>query len=276
MEHLQYKFDDLKIKNNNYILQLVFNKKLSEVYHSHNFYEMLIILQGEVIHTINSNDYKMSKGDGVLLFPGDEHYFKWQSADLELLGLSVLKDEFEIFYKGFDFGYLNHAKKPTTTFFFSCEYELVEIQHMAMKYYKKPDNFLDCKLLLCFILHNMFDLHLKDDSAIPTSLKNAVKSMREPNNIKEGLSALLRLSNYSYPHLYRLFKKYYHQTPHDFILNLRLESAYSQLVFSDLSIEKIMLNLGYSSLSNFHSIFKKKYGMTPNELRKQNVLQKTI
>jgi YesN/AraC family two-component response regulator len=35
------------------------------------------------------------------------------------------------------------------------------------------------------------------------------------------------------------------------------------------SVEEIMFNVGYTDISYFYRVFKKKYGMTPNQYRCQ-------
>lgn len=53
-----------------------------------------------------------------------------------------------------------------------------------------------------------------------------------------------------------------------FIMRRKLEEAKSLLRYTDKSISEISEYLCFSSQSYFQNVFKKKYGVTPNEFRK--------
>lgn len=54
----------------------------------------------------------------------------------------------------------------------------------------------------------------------------------------------------------------------EFIMRCKLEEAKSLLSYTDKSISEISNYLCFSSQAYFQNVFKKKYGMTPNEYRK--------
>lgn len=93
-----YDFETLKrSQKTKYILQIVANRRLSNIYHSHNFYEWVILLNGNCKQKINNRIFDMNKNDCVLLCPGDYHSFVWQSDDTEIVSLSVEKKELKTF-----------------------------------------------------------------------------------------------------------------------------------------------------------------------------------
>jgi YSIRK-targeted surface antigen transcriptional regulator len=55
----------------------------------------------------------------------------------------------------------------------------------------------------------------------------------------------------------------------DFIMRRKLEEAKSLLSFTDKSISEISEYLCFSSQSYFQNVFKKKYGITPNQYRRK-------
>jgi transcriptional regulator GlxA family with amidase domain len=57
---------------------------------------------------------------------------------------------------------------------------------------------------------------------------------------------------------------------HDYILKLRLETAYNDVILTSRALEEISESVGYSSFSHFNKICKKKYGVTPAVLRKEH------
>lgn len=70
--------------------------------------------------------------------------------------------------------------------------------------------------------------------------------------------------------LTRNFKKMYNITVMDFIFEERMKKAVSLLHDSDKTITQIALLIGYRSVSNFSEAFARKFGYSPNALRKHN------
>ncbi len=64
------------------------------------------------------------------------------------------------------------------------------------------------------------------------------------------------------------FKYIHNKTVNDFISHKRLVKAATLLSIRELSISQIAEKVGFDSNSYFTKIFKKKYGMTPNDYRK--------
>ena len=69
-------------------------------------------------------------------------------------------------------------------------------------------------------------------------------------------------------YLSRCFKKELGFQMNEFIMRCKLEEAKSLLTYTDKSISEISNYLCFSSQAYFQNVFKKKYGITPNEYRK--------
>lgn len=67
----------------------------------------------------------------------------------------------------------------------------------------------------------------------------------------------------------RSFKKELGFSMNEFIMRCKLEEAKSLLTYTDKSISEISNYLCFSSQAYFQNVFKKKYGITPNEYRKR-------
>lgn len=68
-------------------------------------------------------------------------------------------------------------------------------------------------------------------------------------------------------YLNRIFKKETGSSLMDYVLHLRMDAAKDLLVKTSLSIGEISEKVGYNSISNFSTMFKKYLGMSPNEYR---------
>ncbi|MBC8052237.1 MAG: helix-turn-helix transcriptional regulator [Sphingobacteriaceae bacterium] len=74
--------------------------------------------------------------------------------------------------------------------------------------------------------------------------------------------------------LMRYFKLVYKQSPHQYIINKRLEFAKEQLLYTNNTFNEITYASGFECPSSFGRLFKEKFGLTPNELRKDNLFQR--
>ena len=74
--------------------------------------------------------------------------------------------------------------------------------------------------------------------------------------------------NYSRMQLSRLFKQHFGTTPHDYLLANRLLYAQNLLANTDLNTTEIAYAVGFSNLSQFNTVFKNKFGVTPGQYRK--------
>lgn len=90
------------------------------------------------------------------------------------------------------------------------------------------------------------------------------------NNYKEDISILdvADKFNISTEHLSRLLKKYTGVTYKKYLTSIRLQSAYHQLLNTDLPIIDISYSCGFSNPRAFSNAFKEKYNILPNKYRK--------
>jgi AraC family transcriptional regulator len=68
-------------------------------------------------------------------------------------------------------------------------------------------------------------------------------------------------------HLIRMFKQVYGETPHQRLLNLRMQEAARRLRSTDEDIGKIAADCGFASPAHFAASFRKYMGMTPSACR---------
>jgi AraC-like DNA-binding protein len=68
------------------------------------------------------------------------------------------------------------------------------------------------------------------------------------------------------------FKATYHKTIFEYGLDLRMEQGRKMLVETDMTLQNIAEQCGYAEQSNFGMAFKNKFGASPGEWRKANVM----
>lgn len=73
-------------------------------------------------------------------------------------------------------------------------------------------------------------------------------------------------------HLLRLFKKYYGQTPKQYLTDKRIEKSKHHLK-TGMSITETCFAVGFEDLSSFSTLFKNKTGLTPTEFKENQTLK---
>ena len=275
MKPVKYEFEEIQKRMCNhywgYILQLVQGRKLTAIYHSHDFYEIIIIARGRCSSVINEVKYDLETDTIIVLRPGDCHHFLNQSEDIIIISLSVRKSEFEAFCDVYDVHLKDELCRGEVPVVWSVQHIYLNINARYREILEDSQEY-DCKLFLAYLIKLYVEQRDRNDWELSKQFRWALKEMQKMENLKEGIQALEQLSGYSRSQLTRLMKRQFSKTPHDYILDLRLSAAYNELIFTAETIEEISEKLGYESLSHFNKIFKSKYGITPAMLRKQHCL----
>ena len=269
MSEVLYKFENIYNKTQSkYIFQYVKNRKLTNVYHSHDFYEIIYFLKGNATQIINAKEISFEPNLIVLLRPKDKHRFISQSAGTVVVSLSIQKEEFGLLAETFNSSLLTEIDDATDTIIYSKSYLLpyTSVDFEKLSFNEKEEEFKF--LLLCF-LKSYIDR--KDEKEyIPKVLSDAISEMKKTDNLRIGIDAFTELSSYSHSHLSRLIKKHFNMTLKQYINELRLQKAYHCIIFTQKSAEEISEELGFASYSHFNKIFKARFSITPASLRKQN------
>ena len=267
MSYILYEFTLLSgDSQKNYITQIVKDRRLTDIYHSHDFFELIWFLNGEGTERVNGEKLTSKKGDVLLLRPNDSHCFLSQSDDVMILSLSVKREEFEVFANAFDPRLLSALKKcpkpPHVTLTRPLDLTRLPLPEHITEY--------DSKLLLSLFLNYYIALSDKLDARekMPKMLEGALAEMNKKDNLRGGIGAFVELSHYSRSHLSRLVREYFGVTLKQYINELRLKSAYSDLILTNKPIEEISEEIGFSSFSHFQKIFKAKFSETPSVVRK--------
>lgn len=75
-------------------------------------------------------------------------------------------------------------------------------------------------------------------------------------------------------HLLRLFKRYYGQTPRQYLIEKRLEQA-KKMLLEGAKVSGTCYDVGFESPSSFSTLFKARFGLSPSEFQKRATFTKS-
>ena len=103
---------------------------------------------------------------------------------------------------------------------------------------------------------------------MPAWLDRLLDSMRQNGNYIYGVERMLKLTDKSREHTLRSIKKYTGMTATEFINGLRLSFIANMLRNSNHSVSDIIFESGFNNISWASTLFRRKFGMTMQEFRK--------
>lgn len=122
-----------------------------------------------------------------------------------------------------------------------------------------------------YYLSQFFSLLWKIDETVsktPTKykkLRSAIAQINERYNENEKVSYYAELCNMSEVSFRRLFREYTGQSPIDYRNGIRLENAKIKLQSGEFNVSEAAEASGFTNLSFFIRLYKKKYGVTPKK-----------
>ncbi len=239
--------------------------------HAHDFYELTYCMVGSATHVIKGKRYAFPEDSIFILPPKTTHYFiDFYTATA--LTVCIDSAKFKTFLDSFSLenescfqenGEPFFLKLPTSEKpYFRNLYSHIMIREPLER---TPYFYLLLsRTLACKIQQNL------DKHPIPNEFLRAISEMEKLENAREGISAFLRLTNFSHAHLCRLTKQYLHMTPHEYVNNIRLQYAHAIILEEDIRYEEVAEFVGFSSYPHFCKLFQKYFHTSPSKLRNQN------
>lgn len=104
-------------------------------------------------------------------------------------------------------------------------------------------------------------------SHVDYRIQKALRVLRNPDDPTVNSKRLASILGVSRPHLFELFRNGIGLTPKIYQDTVRMERAIVALIRSDLRIDEIAWDLGFSAPSNFTRFFLSHVGVTPQQFR---------
>jgi AraC-like DNA-binding protein/quercetin dioxygenase-like cupin family protein len=255
--------------------------------HRHEFYEINIITGGYGMHYIEEERFRVKKGQVFVIPPMVKHgYICGDGLDVFHLHIhpDYFKQNYNLLQKMEGFGVLfgfdvRQIHTNFTTYIELSDEEFDKIYN---------ENIISvCKFIHTYDLKNMIRAMSEATLLIVALCESCARSLSlmstKDRNFVESLSYIIenisgkikvddlaRVAKMSRTAYFNYFLKETGQTPAVYIMNKRLELACSRLKSTDRSIDDIATDVGFCERAHLIKCFKKRYGITPTEYRKQN------
>lgn len=265
--------------------------------HKHNFFELVYIIDGTGTHCINKNKFTYRKGNLFLITPKDFHrldvdtttkFLFIRFTDIYLKAQQRNQTNYSqndwIVKLEFIFNNTNHSpgcilKNMHDKILVGALIEGIVNENVNQHPYHQEIVQQIVNTLISIVARNIY-LGMPDnkqfDSNADESILNIIhyiqNNIYDPELLKaEKLAGHFSLSvNY----LGEYFKKHTGESLHQYIINHKLKLVETRLLYSNLRINEIALELNFTDESHLNRIFKKYKGVSPSDFRRKNIVKR--
>ena len=243
--------------------------------HRHLFYEIFYILDGSIRHCINGTEQILYPGDIVFQNLSDVHFFYRDPKTVcthrdNFFQVDFFESVCDFIGSDFKQAYMqNQLTKIVSLPFEKIERYEKQLSNIAVSIDTNSAYTLANQKTICVSLLNcLITEEIQNDiSYYPIWFKELLSRFHMNDFWRAGLDAILEPFHFSRSYMCRTFQQYMGCTMTDYLNDIRLQQAAYQLLYTDNTVLSICYAVGFSSISYFNSIFKKKYGLSPRAFR---------
>ncbi len=255
--------------------------------HMHPAVEFIYVKDGQFEIVAEQQNISAFPGDMVLFRSNTVHSLKKVSEGIGEYYVLKLSPTFlfSMFQKssiGHILPFLNSCSEANCFYPSDCQPEAIRSLWASMiKEFdaNEPSFFAMQRLLACeFILSCARHLKIETSefsyNAVGLNEPNFRLISESINYINENFASSLTAAgcaakaNLSYSHYAKLFHAVIGRSFKEYLTDLRMVNAYNMLLSSSMSVSDVAIACGYEHFSHFIAEFKKKYGATPGQFRK--------
>lgn len=246
--------------------------------HYHRLWEIAVFESGEFNTIIDGKTYHATAGDVFLIGEPHLHELTFISGPNAYWDLYVSDNELQKICELIspDLYRQINSKEILVHFKLSSQRlqhlirDLRELSNYELTIFKKDiTHEISPSFLVHYLLGVYFNRQRMEDSQIADWFQTFLYNLQSPEFFCKNVSDIIDTTRYSHSQVAREFKEQTGTTLIDYLMYKRLEFSAELLLRTDLSILSIASQVGYDSLSFFIKLFKKIYGLTPLQYRKQ-------
>ena len=269
-------------------IRYIKGKECPVKYHRHTFFELAYIVVGKGLHIINGNNFSYQADNLFLLKPGDSHHFQIEEETAFLLirfnqiyleaqkgsnehsnlGDWIQKLEY-IFQNSATYGCIirNAEDKPLARALTNA----IQQEHAKKQLLQKEVLQQLINTLITLVARNLSLHHIAPATTGTATSLNIIQYIHQNIYQPEKLRAEIIAAHFhiSQNYISEYFKKHTDQTLQQYIISYKLRLAETRLQYSDMRLNEIAFELGFSDESHLTKTFKKYKGLSPSQYRKK-------
>lgn len=228
-------------------------------YHFHKNYELVYVVSGEVVLTLNGSQILLKENDFALVLPNEFHSYHTPKESCVWIGV-FSADFVGEFAKSLD-------TKRTKTPVFACEPQIREFLIHYLIREETPDIFILKAALYAVCREFLQKVSLYDAEKEKSFIYDIISYMEQNFQKEISLMTIAEAFGYEYHYLSRQFHSHFHMNFKQFLNIYRTDYAMDQLTHTDSSITDIAHSAGFQTVRTFNRVFQKHTGMTPSEFK---------
>jgi len=259
---------------------------LTEIEHSHDFCELVIITAGTGLQWLEGDDFPVTAGDVFLLQGRRRHYFH-QRNNLEMINIMYDPDKLHLPESELRRipGYcamflLEPASRRQHRFASRLHLRRIALAHveriaaeMEQEIAKKRPGagaVLFSRLIdLIVYLSRAYTNATSTEAHALLRVGSVISALESNSSRKWTISELVKTAHMSRSTLMRVFRKATGQTPIEYLIRLRIQRAMELLRQTDFSITEIAMETGFNDSNYFSRQFRKATSISPTTYRRQ-------
>ncbi|HEY3999400.1 MAG TPA: AraC family transcriptional regulator [Candidatus Xenobia bacterium] len=231
--------------------------------HTHDFAEIMLVLEGNGLHRINGRRESLAAGDLVFVQPTDHHSIEGTMRFVNVAFPVDLWDRFTALAGGQAAStHLRGQRHRTATNAF----------RQALEAYCHGPTRLDLCRFFIDVVHCTAPVPAPY-AGYPDWLADACERMHLGEHLRQGLPEFIRLCGRSGAHLSRTLQRLSGLTPTQYVNQLRLRQASVLLTTTDQAVVDVALECGFENLSHFYHGFTTLFGEPPHQYRMRSAHQ---
>ena len=249
--------------------------------HKNTFFEMIFVLEGKGIQIINNHKLPYSCDKLFLIFPQDTHGFEVKATSKFFIirfNQSYLKTQTKEWIQKLEYIFNNHNHLPGCILKTISDKPLIRalIEALIREHInQQPQQQEVVKQLINTIITiaarnialmpSLSDPHRKSESAVQL-IYYIHQNIYEPKKLKA--EEISKYFNVSPTYIGEYFKTQTGQSLQEYVMEYKLKLIETRLRYTDMQINEIVYELGFTDASHLNRLFKKSRGISPGEYRK--------
>lgn len=242
--------------------------------HRHTSYECIYIKKGRVKYWCNNQEFMVKTGDFYFIQPGQKHKEVGYDEPLEFIYLKFKYNSL----KGKTYYIVPQCSDPKLQVIRNIDKDIVAL--MGKVYLELQNKQLGTKQiveaiilqLIWFIIRKLNLVKQTDEGEFGyknTLVEKAINYIKVNKYNKIAIKQIAEHCNVSSDYLSHIFKEVTDFTPLQYVDHIKMDEAIKMVLFKEMNIGEIAYKLGYTDSLYFSKKFKRIFGVSPTNYKKQ-------